>query len=76
MTILAEGSAAEVALVLDRLNVDRTVKVEMREWGYSPANLMVVPGEVIRFMVSNAGALPYRGTITSVHATFQQRIQS
>ena len=59
ITILAEGSAAEVARVLDRLNVDRTVKVEMREWGYTPGHVMVEPGEVIRFMVSNAGALPH-----------------
>lgn len=59
ITILAEGSAAEVAPVLDRLDVDRTVKIEMREWGYSPGHVMVEPGEVIRFVVSNAGALPH-----------------
>ena len=59
ITILAEGSAAEVAPFLDRLDVDRTVKIEMREWGYSPGHVMVEPGEVIRFVVSNAGALPH-----------------
>jgi uncharacterized cupredoxin-like copper-binding protein len=59
ITILAKGSAAEVAPVLGRLDVDRTVEVEMREWGYSPEHVMVEPGEVIRLVVSNAGALPH-----------------
>ncbi len=59
LTILAEGSTAEVAPLLGRLNVDRTIEVEMREWGYTPDHVMVEPGEVIRLKVKNAGALPH-----------------
>lgn len=59
LTILAEGSTAEVAPLLGRINIDRTIEVEMREWGYTPDHVMVEPGEVIRLKVSNVGALPH-----------------
>jgi len=59
LTILAEGSTAEVAPLLGRLNADRTIEVEMREWGYTPDHVMVEPGEVIRLKVTNVGALPH-----------------
>jgi uncharacterized cupredoxin-like copper-binding protein len=59
VSILAEGPAEEVAPTLGRLNVDRTVEIEMREWGYSPDHIMVEPGEVIRLMVRNVGRLPH-----------------
>lgn len=37
----------------------RTVEVEMSEWGFKPATLEVAPGEVIHFVVRNAGKLPH-----------------
>ena len=58
ITILAEGSAAEVAPFLDRLDVDRTVKIEMAGWGYSPGPVLVEAGGGFRLRVSTRGALP------------------
>lgn len=37
----------------------RTVEIDMAEWGFSPGNLTVKPGEVIRFAVRNTGNLPH-----------------
>lgn len=39
--------------------VDRTVNLDMREWGFQPANLTVRTGEVIRFVVHNVGNVPH-----------------
>ncbi len=39
--------------------IDRTIEIKMAEWGYTPGTVMVKPGEVIRFVITNAGTLPH-----------------
>jgi len=45
--------------------IDRTIEIKMAEWGYTPGNVMVKPGEVIRFVVTNAGTIPHEFMIMS-----------
>jgi uncharacterized cupredoxin-like copper-binding protein len=37
----------------------RTVEIEMREWSFSPANITVAAGEVVRLVVRNTGNVPH-----------------
>lgn len=53
--LAAVGGAGHVPGV----QAQRTVKVEMREWSYSPPSIEVKPGEVVRFVVTNGGNLPH-----------------
>ncbi len=38
---------------------DRTIEIEMREWGFSPSSISVKAGEVIHFKVRNRGNMPH-----------------
>lgn len=37
----------------------RTIEIEMREWGFTPGQITVEPGEVIHFKVRNRGMVPH-----------------
>lgn len=39
--------------------VDRTIEIEMADWSFQPARIMVSPGDRIRFVVRNAGDTPH-----------------
>ena len=38
---------------------ERTITVEMREFGYSPSTIKLVPGERVRLVVKNSGAVDH-----------------
>lgn len=59
ITVLAQGSAAEVAAALQGVTVDRTVAVAMNEWTYDPMSVNVGTGEVIRLVVRHDGSVPH-----------------
>ncbi len=57
--VIAQGPAKMVDMMLAAMPGVRTVDVAMTEWGYSPANVAVRAGEVVRFRVRNEGRLPH-----------------
>ncbi len=40
-------------------SADRTIEIEMTEWGYSPSTIMVKADETVRFVVTNSGNTPH-----------------
>jgi uncharacterized cupredoxin-like copper-binding protein len=42
---------------------DRTVNIEMSEWGFSPTSLDVKHGELVRLVVRNIGNMPHEFTL-------------
>ena len=65
LSILAQGSAAAVSAAASGLTVDRSLEIVMREWGYETPNIMVEPGEIIRFVLINSGKLPHEFMLMS-----------
>ena len=55
----AGGGGIELVSANSNTSVDRVIEVKMTEWGYSPGTVMVKPGEVVRFVVTNAGTIPH-----------------
>jgi uncharacterized cupredoxin-like copper-binding protein len=59
LTILAEGAPEAVAKALGAQSIDRTIEINMLEWGFQPGMTTVKPGEVIRLAVRHAGYTPH-----------------
>lgn len=38
---------------------ERTIEIDMAEWGFTPAKISVAAGQTVRFIVRNAGNLPH-----------------
>ena len=55
----AGGSGLEILKAGSAQKVDRTIKLNMAEWGYSPGNIKVKEGEVIRLIITNVGNTPH-----------------
>ena len=53
------GGGLELISANSGTPIDRTIEIKMTEWGYSPGNIEVKPGEVVRFVVTNAGNVPH-----------------
>ena len=61
LTVIAQGSAAEIDRVLAEkgLTVDYTANLDMKEWEFSSSMVMAQPGQVIRLKVKNTGNIPH-----------------
>jgi uncharacterized cupredoxin-like copper-binding protein len=59
LSILAQGSADEVAKAIGGLAITKTVELTMHEWGYRPNHIMVAPGDVIHLVVRHVGNTPH-----------------
>ena len=61
LTVIAQGSAAEIDRVLAEkgLTVDYTANLDMKEWEFSSSMVMAQPGQVIRLKVKNTGNTPH-----------------
>ncbi len=57
LRVLAQAPAGE--LPAKDVAAARSVELEMREWGYTPASITVQPGERLRLVVRNAGTTPH-----------------
>ncbi len=53
------GGGIELVAAGAAMPAARTIEVKMTEWGYSPSSIMVEPGEVIRFVITNGGNIPH-----------------
>lgn len=59
ISILAEGRPEDVTRATHGLTVTRSIELKMGEWGFTPAHITVVPGDVIRLAVRHAGNIPH-----------------
>lgn len=59
LSILAEGAPEEVKKALGATAIDRTIPIDMVEWGFRPGMTTVKPGEVIKLAVRHAGYTPH-----------------
>ncbi len=63
MKMEAEGGHAGQGLMVMPAEMagmaSRTIEIEMREWSFTPGQVMVKPGEVIHFKVRNRGMVPH-----------------
>jgi len=53
------GGGIDLVAAGSAMPVDRTIKIEMKEWGYTPNQVTVKAGEVVRLIVTNAGNIPH-----------------
>lgn len=59
ISILAEGRPEDVTRATRGLAIARSIELKMGEWGFTPAHITVMPGDVIRLAVRHAGRIPH-----------------
>ncbi len=63
------SKAAEIAFgrAADPLKAQRTIVVETRDFEFSPSEITVNTGEIVRFVVTNAGKHPHEMVLGTMH---------